>query len=121
MERKEFISLLGMGAIGSTAFIAGCSKLLDLNNPNSVTPNNFWQNASDAEANVTAVYQTFLGQAGWSCADNWYTRMVLALYRAVDIGITHDVPSWWSFALFTITDATDPVAGLWNLYYEGIF
>lgn len=110
-----------MGAIGSTAFIAGCSKLLDLNNPNSVTPNNFWQNASDAEANVTAVYQTFLGQAGWSCADNWYNRMVLALYRADDIGITHDVPSWWSIALFTITDATDTVAGLWNLNYEGIF
>lgn len=120
MQRKEFIGLLG-GVVGGTILLSGCSKLLDLNNPNTLTPDNFWQNASDAEANVTAIYQTFLGQAGWSCADNWYNRMVTALYRGDDIGITHDVPDWWSLALFTTTDASDIVSGLWNLNYKGIF
>lgn len=121
MERKEFLSLLGKGMIGGTALLSGCTKLLDLDNPNTLTPNNFWQSDRDAIANVTAVYQTFVGQAGWSCADNWYNRMVPALYRSDDIGITHDVPNWWSIALFTITSANGTVSGLWNLNYEGIF
>lgn len=121
MQRKEFIGLLGKGMIGSTALITGCSKLLDLKNPNTLTPANFWQNASDAEANVTSIYQIFLGQEGWSCADNWYNRMVPALYRSDDIGITHDVADWWSMAMFTISDTNGTVSGLWNLNYKGIF
>jgi tetratricopeptide (TPR) repeat protein len=121
MERKEFISLIGKGMIGGTALLTSCSKLLDLNNPNTLTPTNFWQSAGDAEANVTGIYQVFLGQASWSCADNWYNRMVAALYRGDDIGITHDVPDWWTLALFTTTDASAIVSGLWNLNYKGIF
>lgn len=121
MERKDFIALLGKGMIGSTALLTGCSKLLDRTNPNTLTPSNFWQSASDAEANVTSIYQVFLGQAGWSCADNWYNRMVSALYRGDDIGITHDVPDWWTLALYTTTDASAIVSGLWNLNYKGIF
>ena len=110
MQRKDFISLMAKGMIGSTVLVSGCSKLLDQNNPNTLTPNNFWKSGKDAEANVTAIYEIFLGREGWSCADNWYDRLVPALYRGDDIGITHDVPDWWTMALFTTTDASGTVA-----------
>lgn len=121
MKRKDFLSILGTSLISGAAFFTGCSNLLDQNNPNSVTPNNFWQNGNDAEANLTAVYQTFLGQAGWSAANNWYDRLIPALYRGDDIGITHDVPDWWSLANFILTDTNGTPNGMWNLNYQGIF
>ncbi|TAM96019.1 MAG: RagB/SusD family nutrient uptake outer membrane protein [Chitinophagaceae bacterium] len=121
MERKEFLGLLSKGLIGSSLFLAGCSKLLNVTNPDNVTPSNFWKTANDAEANITAIYGIFLGQAGWSCANNWYNRRVAQLYRGDDIGITHDVPDWWSLAQFTTTDGSSTAQGLWALDYQAIF
>lgn len=121
MERKEFLGLISKGLIGSSLFLAGCSKLLNVTNPDNVTPGNFWKTASDAEANITAIYGIFLGQAGWSCANNWYNRRVPQLYRGDDIGITHDVPDWWSLAQFTTTDGSSTVQSLWSMDYQGIF
>ncbi|TAN20533.1 MAG: RagB/SusD family nutrient uptake outer membrane protein [Chitinophagaceae bacterium] len=121
MERKEFLGLLSKGLIGSSLLVSGCSKLLNVTNPNNVTPENFWKTASDAEANITSIYGVFLGQAGWSCANNWYNRRVVQLYRGDDIGITHDVPDWWSLALFTTADGSSTAQGLWSQDYQGIF
>ncbi len=127
MKRKEFLGFLGTGMLGGAAFLSGCSNLLDQNNPNTVTPTNFWKTAADADASVTAVYQVFLGQNSgtgsnnWAASENWYQRMVPALYRSDILGITHDVPTWWSLALFILTSTNDVPGGLWNLNYRGIF
>jgi len=122
MKRKEFLGTIGAGLLGGAAFLSGCTKLLNQINPNSLTPNNFWKTASDAEANLTAVYESFLGTSGWgAAADNWYNRWVPALYRGDDIGITHDVPDWWSLALFTFSSSNGEPSGNWNMNYTGIF
>ncbi len=121
MDRKDFIKVFGTSLFGGAAFLTGCSNILNQNNPNSVTPSNFWQNSSDAEANVTAIYQNFLGQAGWASANNWYDRFVPGLYRGDLIGITHDVPDWWSLASFTLVASNGTASGNWNINYEGIF
>lgn len=122
MKRKEFLGTVGAGLLGGAAFLSGCTKLLNQNNPNSLTPNNFWKTASDAEANLTSVYENFLGTSGWgAAADNWYNRWVPALYRGDDIGITHDVPDWWSLALFTFSSSNGTPSGNWNMNYTGIF
>jgi len=122
MKRKEFLGTIGKGFIGGAAFLSGCTKLLNQSNPNSLTPDNFWKTASDAEANLSSVYENFLGTSGWgAAADNWYNRWVPALYRGDDIGITHDVPDWWSLALFTFTSTNGTPDGCWNMNYTGIF
>lgn len=121
MERKEFLGILSKGFIGGSLFLTGCSKMLNVTNPDNVTPSNFWKTASDAEANITAIYGIYLGQAGWSCANNWYNRRVVQLYRGDDIGITHDVPDWWSLAQFTTSDGSSTAQGLWSMDYQGIF
>ncbi|HKJ32934.1 MAG TPA: RagB/SusD family nutrient uptake outer membrane protein [Balneolales bacterium] len=121
MDRKDFLKVLGTSLFGGAAFFTGCSNILNQNNPNSVTPSNFWQNSSDAEANVTAIYQNFLGQAGWASANNWYDRIVPSLYRGDLIGITHDVSDWWSMASFTLVASNGTASGNWSTNYTGIF
>jgi len=122
MDRKEFFGILGKGLLGSAAFLTGCSDLLNQNNPNTLTPHNYWQSANDAKANVNSIYQMFLGETNWGAAGyNWYDRMVPALYRGDDIGITHDVPDWWSLAMFTITENNNRSNDLWSHSYTGIF
>lgn len=122
MDRKDFFSVLGKSLVGGAAFLTGCKDLLDQNNPNTLTPKSFWQSASDAKANVNSIYQMYLGETGWGAAAfNWYDRMVPALYRADDIGITHDVPDWWSLAMFTITENNNRSNDLWSHSYTGIF
>ncbi len=121
MERSEFLSIIGKSFFGGAVFLSGCSKLLNQDNPNNLTPASFWQNANDANANLAAVYQNFLGQRGGDCGWNWYYRLVPVLYRGDDIGITHDVAGWWSIAKFLNTDTNGYSGGLWSYNYEGIF
>lgn len=124
MNRKEFFKLLVGGTAGTIAagsFLSGCSGLLDQSNPNTLRPKNYWKNVDQAKAGLTAVYQSFLGQNGWSCSFNWYDRMVPALYRGDDLGITHDVPAWWSLAQNTFNSGNTRVERLWAHTYIGIY
>jgi hypothetical protein len=123
MNRKEFFSLVIGGTVGTMAagsLLSGCSDLLDQSNPNTLTPNNFWENADQAKAGVSAIYQVFYTgspAAKW----DWEDRVLIALYRGDDIGITHDVPYWWSMAQNTYGASNPTIEDTWTKAYTAIY
>lgn len=125
MKRKEFLGSLGKGLIGGAAvlsggatFLSGCSDLLNQDNPNNLTPSSFWKDADDANAGVASIYQ--IPSTSLRIAD-WKGRLIPTNYRGDDVGIRHDVPAYFSLALFTLTDTNSVAQYVWSLYYRGIF
>ena len=47
-------------ALAGTAALAACRNDVDITDPNAPSSGNFWQSASDAQAGVTATYNTLL-------------------------------------------------------------
>ncbi len=60
---KHFIYFTGLFLV----LLAGCKKDLDIPDPNNLTTETFWKNASDAQQGVNAAYSTFhrVGLARW--------------------------------------------------------
>lgn len=121
MNRKEFFRLATKGILGGSMLMMGCSNLLDQDNPNTLTPGSFYNDASEAEAAVTSVYQIFSGQAGWAQGNNVWWREQTFFMMSDTHDITNDVPANIEQANFTFTPANGNISALWNLNYTGIF
>lgn len=94
-------------------FMSGCSSsILDQDNPNKITKDNFWQTADDLKANLTAVYSSFRNQ--------YYARFLPIAWRGDDIQGTPSNVNYSQFDTFLLTDANSTCSTAWNQNYKGI-
>lgn len=100
----------------SLLFLLGCDDELDLNNPNSQLPEDFWLTAEHAIEGTNAIYTDLL-------TDGYYMRMTPALTDGRGDDFRQDTP-WWDLAQvanFTALPTTAPVQWLWEAHYQAIF
>lgn len=103
-------------ALLSLFILLGCDDELDLSNPNSQIPEDFWLTAEHAIEGTNAIYTNLLN-------DGYYMRMTPALTDGRGDDFQQDTP-WWDLAQvanFTALPTTAPVQWLWEAHYQAIF
>lgn len=108
--------------VGSLMFLSlsSCDDLLDgfltQENPNEVTTDVFWDNLSDCNKGLTAVYNSFKNQAIYQfCAENNRSDLTWP-------GVWPKYPQTSNvFYLHTFNDATSEIGAKWAALYTGIF
>lgn len=95
---------------------AGCSKQLDLANPNAPTIAVYWRNAGDAIAGTNAIYNSLI-------QDGTYMRMYPALTDGRGDDFYGDSP-WGDLVQvgsFVIPSTSGPVAWVWGAHYQAVW
>lgn len=109
-ESNFFKRGLGLCVAVLVALVAAsCSDLLDVNDPNRVTPNNFWSEASDAEKGLVGAYGPLTTIQGWG-------RMmgaILTIHRG-DIVDVNPQPNVYDIGTFTVTSQDQRVVEGWQ-------
>ena len=104
----------------TVAVLFSCTQDLDLTNPNTLTPDQFWQNESDVEKAITAMYATNQYQV-------WGGRWGAGEIRHLTQEARSDMVYWqiWQpmqgIARFDISPANYMSWDLWKIAYETIF
>jgi hypothetical protein len=109
-------ALLGAALAGAGLGAAGCQNDVDVTDPNAPSSATFWQSAADAEAGVTATYNTLLRLGTFQ---RW---QVFAYDARADIGTTGASP-WGELAAFSRFEFPSGYdfevnRELWNHNYE---
>jgi hypothetical protein len=103
-------------ALGLLFTLSSCSgDLLQTEDPNRVTPDNFWENASDAEKGINAVYGTLPTVYGWG-------RMmgaILTIHRG-DIVDVFPQANVYNTGTFNLTPSDGRVAEGWRNLWETV-
>lgn len=111
--KKLIIFLLAATLIGS------CKKsVLELENPNRITEETFWETEADVNSAFAATYGLLRDVDGGF----WGVRGIeLANGRGDDFYIRNDVADLYQLSTFTNTPDNGTANNLWNISYRGIF
>lgn len=102
--------------ISLSLLATGCSKQLDLVNPNVPTIAVYWRNATDAVAGTNAIYNSLI-------QDGTYMRMYPALNDSRGDDFYGDSP-WGDLVQvgsFVIPTTSGPVAWVWGAHYQMVW
>lgn len=105
---KKIFSYILLGLL-----FTGCSKELDIDNPNSKTIVFYWKTADDAQLGVNAIYNSLI-------QDGTYMRMFPALTDSRGDDFTGDSP-WGDLVQvgnFSIPSNSGPVQWVWATHYQ---
>ena len=98
--------------------LASCSDdFLDVTNPNSLTPDSYWQTAEQCQKTLTATYGT-LQTDYWSSFEVYFMTQN---YKADDMLIRHDFDAGIQLGTYTVNPTNYIVRDLWYYSYTGIF
>lgn len=100
----------------SFACLIGCDDKLDLKNPNSQLPEDFWLTDEHAIEGTNAIYTALV-------TDGYYMRMIPSLTDGRGDDFKQDTP-WWDLAQvanFTALSPTAPIQWVWEAHYQAIF
>lgn len=98
------------------AVLLGCEDKLNLDNPNAMPTEYYWQTGNDAIAGVNAVYNSLL-------VDGYYMRMTPILTDVRGDELYGDSP-WLDLnqvGNFTILAVSGPIQWTWAAYYQAVF
>src|SRR5699024_1652179 len=114
MKKLIYIVLVFV-AIGT---VSACSDLLDVENPNTITTDQYWKAASDAQKGINAAYAMFYKPGLWS---RWiYFRLDLTS----DVGFSEspwvELGDWTRFQYINYNFAEGNV-NTWRDIYKAIF
>lgn len=111
--KKLIIFFLAATLIGS------CKKsVLELENPNRITEETFWETETDVNSAFAATYGLLRDVDGGF----WGVRGIeLANGRGDDFYIRNDVADLYQLSTFTNTADNGTASNLWNVSYRGIF
>ena len=98
--------------------LIGCSDDLELQNPNVITQETFWQTEADVLSALAATYKVLKDvNSGY-----WGVRGVeVTNGRGDDFFIRNDVRSLYELSTFTNTPTTGTPASMYSGFYTGIF
>ncbi|WP_442589757.1 RagB/SusD family nutrient uptake outer membrane protein [Pedobacter sp. AW31-3R] len=108
---KKIFSYIILGLL-----FTGCSKELDIPNPNSQSVTLFWKTSADAQLGVNAIYNSLI-------QDGTYMRMFPALTDVRGDDFTGDSP-WGDLVQvgnFSIPSNSGPVQWIWATHYQMVW
>ncbi len=111
--------------LSTLLLVAGCDNRLDLDPIGSVTEENFYKTAEDADAAVIACYNSMLNIVGRDKANSIDNRLSGAetwgdLWSS-DVEPHPDIVDWQQIQQYTLAPTNFDIERLWTLIYEGIF
>ena len=113
---KKAVPLISAVTLGLLllAALSSCSgDLLQTEDPNRVTPDNFWQNASDAEKGINATYGPLPMVLGWGR----FMGAILTIHRG-DIVDVFPQASVYDVGIFSIPTSNPRVQDGWQTLWE---
>jgi starch-binding outer membrane protein, SusD/RagB family len=118
MKRKSILKYIFTALVISSLTIMACNEneLLNIDNPNRVTPETFFQNADDAILAINAVY------GGWQAIDLCQRFYFFANDMPSDenIGTNNLQATLRQMLDYSYTADNEVIRGLWRGYYAGI-
>lgn len=105
--------------LGLALTLASCNEdVLDLNNPNGITTDTYWQSDRDVNQALAATYGLFKNVDG----GYWGVRGTeLSNGRGDDFFIRNDVSYLYQFSTFTNTADNGATTSFWVISYRAIF
>src|SRR5690606_8300831 len=103
-----------------TVLNGACDKRLDLQPIGSVTEDNFYQTAEDADAAIIACYHSLIlwvGDNGWMVSGLEMWGDILSS----DMEPHADIVSWQQLQQSTHTPANNNIRAEWDNIYQGIY
>lgn len=95
---------------------SSCNSELDLENPNSVSSSEYWNNGDEALAGIDAVYQGLI-------TDGYYMRMTPAMTDSRGDDFTGNSP-WAQLnqsGKFTLKETDGELSTVWDAYYTVVY
>ncbi len=113
---KNIHKKIAMLLLGCWLIVGSCTKELDQTNPNSVTAENFWATATDAERGVNSIYAIYYKKGG-------YARWIYFLYDLRSDEGTSTSPwlelqNWQKFVMINYNFEVSWTT--WQDHYRGI-
>lgn len=108
MKRLKYLLLL--------ALTVGCDDYLEVENPNRLSTENYWQSGEQALAGINAAYQSLI-------IDGTYMRMLPAMSDNRGDDVRGDSP-WGDYVQvgnFTIPTTSAPVHWIWRDHYQMVW
>lgn len=97
--------------------VSSCTDTLDLENPNEITTENFWESKDDVEKALAATYHMLQGDMGY-----WGVRGIeISNIRGDDFLIRNDVSNLYEISTFTNIPENGILEDIWGDFYRGIF